>query len=307
MSRMVRPVSGLRLVLLGMVVLLSHPVWAAKPTPSKPESAVPDCTKQDNPQANFTPRAYTLTSVYVRSKAPEYSFVRGQWILGEAQGILPANTCLHILRREEIGVIQIWYLVRYVDASRQVRTGWVWAGTKNKDEGSYIGGVTTPDVSRRPSLDLETETAAASFFVSVAYAQGDTLPPPATVSDDVPPILPKPRAATDLDYLVELPLVGWAVSYTTVSGIVLFLVMLAGMVAKAIWDKTGGEKGRWPSRNKLLRPFLVSPIAFSGFWGPMFAQQDGGGLSLTMALYAFQIGFMWQHVLEKKTGGAGSG
>ena len=55
--------------------------------------------------------------------------------------------------------------------------------------------------------------------------------------------------------------------------------------------------------NKMFRPFLVSPIAFSAFWGPMYAQQNGGGLSLTMALYAFQIGFMWQHVLEKKVGG----
>ena len=32
----------------------------------------------------------------------------------------------------------------------------------------------------------------------------------------------------------------------------------------------------------------------------MYVQQGSGGLSLTMALYAFQIGFMWQHVLEKR-------
>ncbi|MFN3681103.1 MAG: hypothetical protein ACK4VP_03550 [Nitrospira sp.] len=91
--------------------------------------------------------------------------------------------------------------------------------------------------------------------------------------------------------------------YSTISTLVLFVVMLGGMGAKAIWDETGGDQGRWPTWNKLFRPFLVSPIAFAAFWGPMYVQQDGRGLSLTMALYAFQIWFMWQHVLEKKVGG----
>jgi hypothetical protein len=75
---------------LSLALLLADSVRAARP-----EAVVPDCAKLDNPQANFTPRAYTLTSVYVRTKAPEYSFVRGQWVLGEVQGILrrgPAST-----------------------------------------------------------------------------------------------------------------------------------------------------------------------------------------------------------------------
>jgi hypothetical protein len=176
----------------------------------------------------------------------------------------------------------------------------VWAGTKNKDEGSYIGGDITPQMSSRPPLGDNPARALSLFFVPSAFAQGDTLPPPATIPDDVGHLLPKPRAAEELDYLVELPLLGGTVNYSTVSAMVLFVAMLAGMVAKAVWDETGGEKGNWPAWNKMFRPFLVSPIAFSAFWGPMYAQQDGGGLSLTMALYAFQIGFMWQHVLEKK-------
>jgi hypothetical protein len=293
----------LRLVLVGVAVLLVQPVWAAKSAAPKPEAATLNCASQDNPQANFAPRAYTLASVYVRAKVPEYSFMRGQWILGETQGILAPKTCLHILKREEIGVIQVWYWVRYLDAAKQVRTGWVWAGTKNKDEGSYIGGDTTPQMTSRPSQEDSPAMVLSWFFIPSAFAQGDALPSPATIPDDVGRLLPKPRTAEDLDYLVEVPLLGWAVSYSTVSAMVLFVAMLAGMVAKAVWDETGGEKGNWPAWNKMFRPFLVSPIAFSAFWGPMYAQQDGGGLSLTMALYAFQIGFMWQHVLEKKVGG----
>lgn len=303
MPTMANPLFVLRPVLVSMAVMLAEPSWAAKSLGPKPESAMPSCEEQDNPQANFAPRAYTLTSMYVRDKAPEYSLVRGQWILGEAKGILAPMACLHIIKREEIGVIQIWYWVRYLDAVKQVRTGWVWAGTKNKDEGSYIGGDTTPQMTSRLSLGDGLLSALSSLYVSSAFAQGDTLPPPATVPEDIGILLPKPHAASDLVYLVELPLLGWAVSYSTVSAMVLFVAMLAGMVAKAIWDETGGEKGKWPAWNKMLRPFLVSPIAFSAFWGPMYAQQGGGGLSLTMALYAFQIGFMWQHVLEKKVGG----
>lgn len=284
---------------LSMALVFVKPVWAAKL-----EAVVPDCAKLDNPQANFIPRAYTLTSVYVRTKAPEYSFVRGQWVLGEVQGILPPRTCLHVLKREEVGVIQIWYWIRYLDSAKQLRTGWVWAGTKDKDEGNYIGGDTAPNISILRPSGGERPSLLASFFVSPAWAQGDALPPSDAVSDGVAFPLPRPRVAADLDYLVELPLVGWTVNYSTMSALVLFVVMLSGMVAKAVWDETGGAQGRWPTWNKLVRPFLVSPIAFSAFWGPMYAQQDGGGLSLTMALYAFQIGFMWQHVLEKKVGGA---
>lgn len=137
-------------------------------------------------------------------------------------------------------------------------------------------------------------------MIATAYAQGDVLPPPAMAPGAGQIAMAKPPTG-GTEYLVELPLVGWQVAVGSVSALVLFVTMLLGMLAKAIWDETGGGRGRWPSMNKMFRPFLVSPIAFSAFWGPMYLQQGGAGLSLTMALYAFQIGFMWQHVLEKKT------
>lgn len=289
-----------RIALSGVVALLVQPAWPAQPASLIPVAAAPDCKAQDNAQAGFAPRAFALTSMYVRAKAPEYSFVKGQWVLGETQGVLAPGTCLHVLKREEIGVIQVWYWVRYLDGGRQIRTGWVWAGTKNKDEGSYIGGDTAPRMTSR-EFPEEPVTDPLSWFVSAAYAQGDTLPPPASGQTDT--MLPRPQVA-DMDYLVQIPLLGFQMSVGTISALVLFVIMLLGMIAKAIWDQIDTDGRLQPTKGKIIRPLLVSPIAFSAFWGPMYAQQGGGGLSLTMALYAFQIGFMWQHVLEKKVGGS---
>ncbi len=297
MWRMVGAPGLVRCLVVGILLGCSSLVMAAKI-----EISAPDCKALDNPQAGFAPRAFTLTSVYVRAKAPEYSFVKGQWVLGETQGILAPKTCLHVLRREEIGVIQVWYWVRYLDAARQIRTGWVWAGTKDKDEGSYIGG----DTTAQPMSSLLPPGRALpdpfAFFISDAHAQGDTLPPPATAAGETETMLPKPPVA-DMDYLVEVPVLGIRASVGTISAIVLFVIMVLGMIAKAVWDQIDIDGKLQPSKSKIIRPLLVSPIAFSAFWGPMYVQQGGGGLSLTMALYAFQIGFMWQHVLEKKVAG----
>lgn len=277
------------IILCGTIGVSPEPSWSA---PS--DSAKVDCAKQDDATVEFTPRAFTLGSVYVRTKAPEYSLLKGRWVLGDVMEVLRPNTCLHVLKREDIGVVQVWYLVRYQDATKQVRTGWVWGGTKDKDEGRYVGGVLPPLMKSAVPFDTPSYLSGWSLL-SVAYAQGDELPPSST-------IVSGGSESVASGYLVVLPVVGWEVSLSTISAMALFVVMLAGMVAKAIWDETEGNKGRWPSWDKMLRPFLVSPIAFSAFWGPMYLQ-SGGGLSLTMTLYAFQIGFMWQHVLEKKGSG----
>jgi len=275
------------IILCGIIEGAPEPSWSASS-----DSVKMDCTSQADANAGFIPRAFTLVSMYVRTKVPEYSFVKGQYVLGDVQAVLPPNTCLQVLKRDYIGVIQVWFLVRYRDATNQVQTGWVWGGTKNKDEGNYVGG----EIIGAVPLDAPSNLSAWSLL-SVAYAQGDAPPPSSTIVSGGSETVVR-------DYLVELPVVGWEVSYSTISAIILFVVMLFGMVAKAIWDETGGERGRWPPWNKMLRPFLVSPITFSAFWGPMYLQ-SGGGFSLTMTLYAFQIGFMWQHVLEKKEPGAG--
>lgn len=300
MKRMTVLRSGVVLLLIPLSGICAVPAYAVKPESPTSEPSTVDCAKLADPQREYDPQAYTLSSMYMRDKAPEYSIVKGQWILGEVKGIVAAGTCLHILKREVIGVVQIWYLVRYLDAAKKVRNGWVWGGTKGKDEGSYIGGNTNPMIKKGEGpVEQPWVAGILGIFIPAAYAQSDVLPPSGTGFDET--VVLKPPVAS-MEYLVELPLVGWEVSVGSISAVVLFLVMLSGMVAKAIWDETGGDRWQWPSANKLLRPFLVSPIAFSAFWGPMYIQQGSGGLSLTMTLYAFQIGFMWQHVLEKKTG-----
>ncbi|MDF0643968.1 MAG: hypothetical protein P0111_08045 [Nitrospira sp.] len=306
MMRAAGTLCGVSLLVLLGVRPVAPTVWAGSVSPVLPVASAPDCKSLDNAAASFAPRAYTLTSMYVRAKAPEYSFVKGNWVLGETQGILPPNSCLDILKREEIGVIQIWFWVRYLDAARQIRTGWVWGGTKNKDEGSYVGGDTAPHATSRHFPDTPPVTDPLALLASAAYAQGDTLPPPATARDESEVALPKPPVV-DMDYLVALPILNFQMTVGTISALVLFAVMLMGMMAKAVWDQIDTDGMLQPTRGRIVRPLLVSPIAFSAFWGPMYVQQGGGGLSLTMALYAFQIGFMWQHVLEKKAPGGGKG
>ena len=160
------------------------------------------------------PRAFTLTSMTVRSKAPDYSLLKGQWVMGDAIGTLSPKTCLHILNRQEIGVIQIWYLVRYKDAEGRLRSGWVWGGTKDKDEGRYIGGDTEPRAEHEqtgerwivawPSLFQSTEVYAEMLSPTGAD------PPPADNAG-----LPLPGTDT-LVYLVNIPVFG-AVSVATMA------------------------------------------------------------------------------------------
>lgn len=140
---------------------------------------------------------------------------------------------------------------------------------------------------------MPAEIHSSNLFADFAYAQADpggSISPVASAAEDE-------RAVT---YYVKVPLLGWDIRTSVFSAIVLFLVMAIGMVAKAFRDQT--ESGSVvPPFVKLLRPFLISPIAFSAFWTPMYIQQGGSGVSFTMALYAFQIGFMWEHVLEKNS------
>jgi hypothetical protein len=97
--------------------------------------------------------------------------------------------------------------------------------------------------------------------------------------------------------------IGLTIKYSTLSTILLYFAMVIGMIAKAMWDQTE-EGGRiFPPAAIILKPILISPITFSAFWGPLYVQQGNAGISLTSALYAFQIGFMWQHVLERRFGG----
>ncbi len=275
-------------VLLAVLLLGGLSASAATP-PASPPSVPSKCARETDRRSGFAPRAITLTPVNVRAALPEYSLLKGQWVLGQVTTILPADTCLVILDRQEVGVVQLWYFVQYQDSgTRSLRTGWVWGGTSGKDEERYIGGDRTP-VRRQSTSPALPGGWPWTWLVGVAHAQADE--PPLGVGAS-------PPKDTGLQYDVQLPLVGLTLNFVLASAIGLFLAMVLGMLAKAVWDET--DRGRLrPRPVKLVRPLLISPIAFSAFWGTMYLQMGSAGISVTMVLYAFQIGFMWQHVLEK--------
>jgi hypothetical protein len=258
-------------------------VAAALPSYSSAQSAASQC--QRIKEQDFEPRAVTVVALKLRAKFPEYSILRGQWVFGDVIAILRPQTCLMILRSELVAGSQLWYLVRYrrdVKSAATAGEGWLWGGAQGVDEALYIQGDKTPM--------LKSGRDGASWgglrLVTAAYAQADT------PFEGAAPITSGSQPSYSGGFWL------WLISPTG-SLITLFVIMILGMVAKAIWDQT--ERGALiPSSVQLVRPVLISPIAFSTFSGAMYLQHEVVGLSLTAMLFAFQIGFMWQHVLEKK-------
>jgi len=278
-------------LVLPALLLTPIRVFAQAAPGNAPAEAPKKCKDQADPKLGFVPRAITLTPINVRTAFPEYSFVKGRWVFGGVVEVLPPETCLAILDRQDVGVIQIWYLVRYKDRSGQMKSGWVWGGTIEKDENAYIGGDRTVP-PKKSSLPQEAAGGVWAFLIGTAHA-----------ASAAPPAEPGSQEATadkTQEFLVfKIPGLAFPVTSTQFSAFCLFGLMVVGMMFKAMWDET--ERGKvWPSRVQVVRPLLISPIAFSAFWGTMYIQTESPGLSLTMALYAFQIGFMWQHVLEKR-------
>jgi len=268
------------------------------PTPQAQSPPGPKCKEQSNPSLNFNPKAFTLTQANIREQSPEYSLLKGQWLMGKLIDVLPPNSCLAILEKKMVGVIQIWYFVKY-QKDGTIKTGWVWGGTKDVDETHYIGGDTTPERQGEKQSFFKIPLELSSFFLfgNVAHAQADPSARPTQKRQTSLDLVGQDEKA--IEYYWKMPILNWTLSVGAASAIFLYIAMVFGMFAKALWDQT--EVGRIvPSLAKILRPLLISPIAFSAFWGPMYIQQGSAGISLTMTLYAFQIGFMWQHVLEKR-------
>lgn len=292
--------SKLALIILLVVLILSFFPKSGQ-TQDKPQ--IPQkCLKEAKKNLEFIPKAITRTSLNVRGQLPEYSILKGQWILGQTIDTLSPNTCIAIVERKDVGVIQIWYRVKYLK-NNQVRSGWVWGGTKDVDDTQYIGGDKTPEISgEQQGLSPHplgiTSMASLNFFSSAAYAQADFIPDSGGQAAEGGAGISRLDEKV-VDYYVRVPLLGFVLSISTISAIILFAAMVVGMFAKAIWDQTEGGL-IIPPLVKVVRPFLISPIAFSAFWGPMYLQQGSAGISLTAVLYAFQIGFMWQHILEKR-------
>jgi ABC-type molybdate transport system permease subunit len=101
-----------------------------------------------------------------------------------------------------------------------------------------------------------------------------------------------------MNYYVKIPLFG-NIDIQIIAGIGLYIILVIGMIAKTIYDQSENEK-IVIKLNKLIRPVVVSPIVFGSYISLIFLKDQYVGFSITTALLAFQIGFSWQQVLEKK-------
>ncbi|HYA14403.1 MAG TPA: hypothetical protein VEF33_08710 [Syntrophales bacterium] len=254
------------------------------------------CRNQVESNIGFSPNAITLTPLNVRSAKPEYSFLKGQWILGNYIEVLPVSTYIEVVEDSLVGELQIWYSVKYRKGNL-MKKGWVWAGTVGVDDGRYIGGYKSKYSTKQSSSILEfyLDNISSLSFATEAFAQTDTIP----VEKSTKAITSSPPPAEGLNGGVKLGPI--YISIELASGIVLFVIMVLGMLAKAVWDQT--EQGGFsPPMTKIVRPLLVSPIAFSAFMGTAYLKEGFIGINLTAMVYSFQVGFMWQHVLETRGG-----
>lgn len=284
-------------LVLSSLFLAPLPVFAAGSPGTAPPQVPKKCNDQADPKLGFIPRAITLTPLNVRTAFPEYSFVKGRWVFGGVVEVLPPETCLAILDRQDVGVIQIWYLVRYKDSkSGQTKTGWVWGGTIGKDENAYIGGDRTVP-PKKSALPDGASGGVWAFLIGTAHAAAAT--PPAE-----PGSLEATADKTQEFLVFRIPGLAFPVTSTQFSAFCLFGLMVVGMMFKAMWDET--ERGKvWPGGVQVVRPLLISPIAFSAFWGTMYIQTDSPGLSLTMRSTPSRLGSCgstsWRNVLRRRS------
>lgn len=75
----------------------------------------------------------------------------------------------------------------------------------------------------------------------------------------------------------------------------LYLVMLAGMVAKYIFDAIGNENKIVFQKWQFIKPLLVSPIVFGFIYSNLGEQSS----PLLLLVFSFQNGFFWHSVLKK--------
>ena len=230
----------------------------------------------------------TTTNVYDRT--PVFSTAKG-WVNGRRVARLNRGSTIYICREKEIRFgfeSQAWAQISYYH-DQKWKYGWVLRSHLSASLG-------VPE-----SVVQSDKQSFLSFFIKTAHADHheDTA---GNLTVDAPPAgVPLPTApaetlvntvnGTDTD---STPLIKFY--------IILFLVMIAGMIAKSIFDYVQDMDNT--SRKKLLRqmirPLLVSPIVFLTFM--QTAEFTGTGIEgfIVISLFSFQNGFFWQTVLVRK-------
>lgn len=244
-------------------------------------------------------KAELLSSAEVYQELPRY--VTGLGWQGQRTDRLPTGSLVWICQDREVDFgfsRKTWSQIGY-RAPRHTdpwRFGWIlreqWrpatraAARQSRSEG----------LVQQASYTAKATTAAPPETAPDTPPEAPPDIPPAD-NPDTPPTLPASKSSpgTTLDTPPESASLGdQIVLYGP-----LFLAMLLGMLAKALFDLLDDTKPAWREHLRHgAMAIVISPIVFLGF---ITAGQFNSSSQtfLVLALFAFQNGFFWQTVLKR--------
>lgn len=263
-------------------------------------------------QAQTCAQKATLTaSTDVYKELPRY--VTGLGWQGARSDRLPADSVVWICQDRAVDFgfsSKTWSQVGY-RAPRNTdpwRFGWVlkeqWrpaprtpARQSMGDTGLQLAGYTAKATTKPPSASPPEALPATP-----TDTPSDTppeVPPTAPPTDnaDTPPNLPAVKSGTGTT--LDTPPESASLSEQIVLYGPLFVAMLLGMLAKALFDLLDDAKPSWREHLRHgAMAIVISPIVFLGF---ITAGQFNSTSQtfLVLALFAFQNGFFWQTVLKR--------
>lgn len=247
-------------------------------------------------------KAVLSASAEVYKEAPRY--VTGLGWQGQRTDRLPAGHVVWICQNRAIDFgfssrewSQIGY--RHPRSNEPWQFGWILTS-----QWRPAGRGTSSEAADKPLRQAAYNTAEPPTVVNEppvaprpdAPPTAKAAAPDAPDTPDTPPTLPPPKPGNGgTDSPPETANLGdQAVLYGP-----LFIAMLLGMLAKALFDMLDDSKPSWRSHLRHgAMAIVISPIVFLGF---ITAGQFNSSSQtfLVLALFAFQNGFFWQTVLKR--------
>lgn len=233
--------------------------------------------------------ARSNTSIYDR--LPYFSTASG-WNYGNVAANLERGTLVYICHREEVSFgfsRQKWYQISYYLGGRW-QYGWV------------LGR----DIDVSSVLSPGSERSLAAWVLPEAHAQPPTaeappasLGPPPMPANNPPSRSPAKSAGEHMDS-------GLMQFYITA-----FIVMVAGMIAKAFFDYINSQETRRAKEvlQQAVVPVLVSPIVFLGLMQTSnltTTTATSAQAYMVFLCIAFQNGFFWQTLLGRRAAKTGN-
>lgn len=242
-------------------------------------------------------KAELLSSAEVYRDLPRY--VTGLGWQGARTDRLPTNSVVWICQDRAVDFgfsSKTWTQIGYRPplATDPWRFGWIlkeqWRPASRNPAGqSHADG----------GIQLAAYPANQAGTNSTPAEAPPELPPdaPAELPSDTPPTLPAAKSSPGT--VLDTPPESASLSEQIVLYGPLFLAMLLGMLAKALFDLLDDTKPSWREHLRHgAMAIVISPIVFLGF---ITAGQFNSSSQtfLVLALFAFQNGFFWQTVLKR--------